>query len=691
MRERILASLRLAAERGEIAPSRWRELRDRTGDIAVSTIDAFCLSLLREFPLEADLDPGFSMADETEVPRLIDESLDRALRACRAVAREDDNVALVFAQLGDRRAKAGLAALLSRRLVAPEDPAPLPRPGAGRVDGGDGRRARRGVAPRRLRRHARRARRLPRVGSRHSRLPAAGRRAAGDRDRRRCARRRGGARRVLARARVFSDAGRHAPQGARAWREEGGVPHERRLRAPPRSGDRTCAGRGGRARRLSPRSQRAGGARRVADVRHCRAPLPRHARRARGPRFSRRAAVHAAAAPADGGVLAEPLPAGVALSPRARGRVPGHEPGAVGAGVAAGAGLGRRRRGWPIRGRSSRRSSSSATASSRSTGSAMPTSRCWARRAAPSPGCGPAATSGARSRAVSGRCRRCWRSSTTSAPISTRRRPGPTPLRSARTTCFRSTATRSAPTPALGMVAVRGRRGMRGRDRRGDCRARRQRRHGARPRDRRAPAGAAGRRRHPVPDAREPPRVRGRRWPAWASRRTSTRAWASSTRTRSRICWRCSGISPIRRRTCAPPRSCARGSSGSPTRGCGGSRPGWPRPWPLPIRCRRTAPLDDVDAGAARRGAHLVRALAGARRPHPAGRTDRSRAPRVGLRRGASRAAPGPGAREPQEIPGAAAAHPEPRLRHPRAHRVASRPPGGRATSRTRRSTPPTP
>jgi ATP-dependent helicase/nuclease subunit A len=120
MRDRILSSLRVAAERGEILPSRWRELRDRTGDIAVSTIDAFCLSLLREFPLEADLDPGFSMAEETEVPRLIDESLDRALRACRTVARDDENVALVFAQLGDRRAKAGLAALLSRRLVAPE-------------------------------------------------------------------------------------------------------------------------------------------------------------------------------------------------------------------------------------------------------------------------------------------------------------------------------------------------------------------------------------------------------------------------------------------------------------------------------------------------------------------------------------------------------------------------------------------
>jgi ATP-dependent helicase/nuclease subunit A len=119
MRERIVSTLRAAAERGEISAVRWRELRDRTGDITISTIDAFCLSLLREFPLEADLDPGFSMADDTEVPRLIDESLDRALRACRAVAREDEQVGLVFAQLGDRRARAGLAALLNRRIVAP--------------------------------------------------------------------------------------------------------------------------------------------------------------------------------------------------------------------------------------------------------------------------------------------------------------------------------------------------------------------------------------------------------------------------------------------------------------------------------------------------------------------------------------------------------------------------------------------
>jgi ATP-dependent helicase/nuclease subunit A len=119
MRDRIVTSLRAAAAVGEIPPARWRDLRDRLDDIAISTIDAFCLSLLREFPLEADLDPGFDVADETEVPRLVDESLDRAVRACRGLAREDENIALVFAQLGDRRVRRGLATLLQRRLVAP--------------------------------------------------------------------------------------------------------------------------------------------------------------------------------------------------------------------------------------------------------------------------------------------------------------------------------------------------------------------------------------------------------------------------------------------------------------------------------------------------------------------------------------------------------------------------------------------
>ena len=118
MRERIVRALGEAAAHSPEDEARWRQLRDRLNDIAISTIDAFCLSLLREFPLEADLDPGFDVADETEVPRLVEESLDDALRICRARARGDEGIALLFAHLGEKRLRAGLAALLERRAVA---------------------------------------------------------------------------------------------------------------------------------------------------------------------------------------------------------------------------------------------------------------------------------------------------------------------------------------------------------------------------------------------------------------------------------------------------------------------------------------------------------------------------------------------------------------------------------------------
>ena len=118
MRERILRELRAAAARSEIDRARWIDLRDRVGEIAISTIDAFCLSLLREFPLEADVDPGFEMADETEVPRLVEESLDHSLRIFTRLAHDEPDVSLVLAQLGMSRTREGLSALLERRLVA---------------------------------------------------------------------------------------------------------------------------------------------------------------------------------------------------------------------------------------------------------------------------------------------------------------------------------------------------------------------------------------------------------------------------------------------------------------------------------------------------------------------------------------------------------------------------------------------
>jgi ATP-dependent helicase/nuclease subunit A len=120
MRERILRELRAAAERSDAARDRWLALRDRLGDVAISTIDAFCLSLLREFPLEADVDPAFELAHDTDVPGLVATALDRTLRILTSLARTDADVALVLAQLGVARTRQALAVLLDRRLVTGE-------------------------------------------------------------------------------------------------------------------------------------------------------------------------------------------------------------------------------------------------------------------------------------------------------------------------------------------------------------------------------------------------------------------------------------------------------------------------------------------------------------------------------------------------------------------------------------------
>jgi len=118
MRQRVMATLRERHRLGSLSGDRWREIRDAFGDISIGTIDAFCLALLHEFPLEAGVDPGFDLADETETPRFVESSLDRALAIGRGVSLTDPDVALLFTELGEPRLRKGLTALLDRRLVA---------------------------------------------------------------------------------------------------------------------------------------------------------------------------------------------------------------------------------------------------------------------------------------------------------------------------------------------------------------------------------------------------------------------------------------------------------------------------------------------------------------------------------------------------------------------------------------------
>ena len=115
MRERIVHELKQDALRSRAGEARWRELRDRLGEIGVSTIDAFCLSLLREFPLEADLDPDFAIADETEIPHVVRQAVERTVAAASAAAGRDPNVAMLLAQLGPWRVRQAVTELVRRR------------------------------------------------------------------------------------------------------------------------------------------------------------------------------------------------------------------------------------------------------------------------------------------------------------------------------------------------------------------------------------------------------------------------------------------------------------------------------------------------------------------------------------------------------------------------------------------------
>jgi len=118
MRDRVLSELVRRAgdplQRGGV----WRALRDRVADIQISTVDAFCFGLLREFPLESGVEPGFEIADETEMARFANEAMDLALRVVHRRLPEDEHVRLLSARVHPIVLRAVVQELLDRRQVA---------------------------------------------------------------------------------------------------------------------------------------------------------------------------------------------------------------------------------------------------------------------------------------------------------------------------------------------------------------------------------------------------------------------------------------------------------------------------------------------------------------------------------------------------------------------------------------------
>ena len=118
MRDRVLSTMRERKETSAAMKARWVALKDRVAEINVSTIDAFCFGLLREFPLEADVDPAFEIADETEVPRFRAEAIELTLGACRETLVRDEPVRLLMAFKSTNQLRTALDRLLDARHVS---------------------------------------------------------------------------------------------------------------------------------------------------------------------------------------------------------------------------------------------------------------------------------------------------------------------------------------------------------------------------------------------------------------------------------------------------------------------------------------------------------------------------------------------------------------------------------------------
>ncbi|TAL01773.1 MAG: double-strand break repair helicase AddA [Rhodospirillaceae bacterium] len=94
----------------------FAEVLDAPGGLQISTLHAFCQSLLRRFPLEADVAPHFALIEERDA----DEALARALEATLAEARDgsDRELAKAMKVITDRVHETSFSDLMTEVLAA---------------------------------------------------------------------------------------------------------------------------------------------------------------------------------------------------------------------------------------------------------------------------------------------------------------------------------------------------------------------------------------------------------------------------------------------------------------------------------------------------------------------------------------------------------------------------------------------
>jgi ATP-dependent helicase/nuclease subunit A len=95
---------------------RLEAVRDRLPGAFIGTIHSFCSRLLREHPVEVDVDASFVVVEGSDAQALVSESMREAFRSLLGgPAAEGEAVLRTFATVGKRRALSLLHALVSRR------------------------------------------------------------------------------------------------------------------------------------------------------------------------------------------------------------------------------------------------------------------------------------------------------------------------------------------------------------------------------------------------------------------------------------------------------------------------------------------------------------------------------------------------------------------------------------------------
>ncbi|HWE38040.1 MAG TPA: UvrD-helicase domain-containing protein [Isosphaeraceae bacterium] len=115
LRARVRAACRSRLAAGE-SPRTWKSILRGLEAAPIDTFHGYCGGLLRAFPAEAGVEPGFAVLEESVASSLRDAALDSCLR--RWIAERDEDFLALAIDLGLDGARATIAALIADRCRA---------------------------------------------------------------------------------------------------------------------------------------------------------------------------------------------------------------------------------------------------------------------------------------------------------------------------------------------------------------------------------------------------------------------------------------------------------------------------------------------------------------------------------------------------------------------------------------------